>query len=213
MNKEDAKIVCNICGSDQVDTVKNPVSISIPLGEDAVYEQVITVCKTCGEEIDITDEGNRNKAISTSEKKALEAIIQFIVDQGYSLANIERALDLPQRTISRWKSGQEPSSAGLALLRFIRVFPWLLSVAEKNYDISFSRQILMHSAISEFENYRQGICTAENPNKALRYIWGTKTDKEENVFIMAGVTTNIQPIETFGTSTPEEVEECNYATS
>ena len=152
MNKEDAKIVCNICGSDQVDTVKNPVSISIPLGEDAVYEQVITVCKTCGEEIDITDEGNRNKAISTSEKKALEAIIQFIVDQGYSLANIERVLNLPQGTISKWKNDHKLNPTGLALLRFIRIFPWLLSVAEKNYDISFLQQTLIKS-INECENH------------------------------------------------------------
>lgn len=128
MTSVNHEAICDVCGSDQFETVKKPCALKVPLGPEASYNQTLSVCKNCGEATDITPENERTKAIAVAEKQSLESMINFIVGQGNSLANIERALDLPPGTISRWKSGQEPSAAGLTLLRFIRVYPWLLDV-------------------------------------------------------------------------------------
>jgi hypothetical protein len=184
VDNKNKKIICDICGADTVAIMKRPTSLPIPFGEDARFNKLISHCTNCGEEIDVSNDDDRIKAIAAAEKATLEAIIGYIVSQGYTLANIERALDLPQRTISRWKSGQEPSAAGLTLLRFIRIFPWLIQVAEKNYDVSYSKSILMHEAIYEFDSLRQ--CIDDDPQKKLGIVQITKADKSNSVIIMAG---------------------------
>jgi hypothetical protein len=168
MNNENKIEVCDICGSDQIEIVRKITSLKVPFGPDATYEKVISSCKNCREEMDITNDDDRIKAIALSEKNSLVAVINFIVSQGYSLADVERALDLPTRTISRWKSGQEPSAAGLTLLRFIRLFPWLIQVAENNYDETFSRSILLHEAVSEFFKIQRYI--SDDSDKSSIYL-------------------------------------------
>ena len=69
---------------------------------------------------------------------------------GYSMAAIERALELPQRTISRWKANKELSSIGIALLRIIRTYPWILEVAEKKFDFNDAWIIYIQNAVNDF---------------------------------------------------------------
>lgn len=49
------------------------------------------------------------------------------------IAHAERVLGLPARTIARWKTGHASASA-TALLRFIVTYPWLLEVAEDQFE-------------------------------------------------------------------------------
>jgi hypothetical protein len=187
MKKDNEKKLCEICGSDQVEIIEKPVSLKTAFGEEATYCQIISICKNCGEEVDITDEKEQINAVKISERKLIKSIIDFIGRQGYSLSHIERALDLPQRTILRWKSGKEPCAAGTTLLKFIRIFPWLIEVADEDFDESYSRKVLIHAAIDEFDNVRYSI-SSDDPNKKLSCVTVTKNDQETKVFAMAGAT-------------------------
>jgi hypothetical protein len=66
-----------------------------------------------------------------------------------SFSTIERILNLPQRTLTKWKNNiSQPSAAGVALLKFLRVFPWLLNVAENLYNYDASQKIFLQSAFN-----------------------------------------------------------------
>ena len=184
MDKENRVMVCTICGSDQVEIVKRPIALNVPFGAGAHYEKTICSCKTCGEEIDVTDESERIKAIAVAEKNSLESIIEFIVNQGFSLANIERSLDLPQRTISRWKSGQEPSAAGLTLLRLVRLYPWLLEVASGNYNELLAKTILINNAVDEFVKLKEYLSPSAQGNSALMMMRMQTVGENVNSFAM-----------------------------
>lgn len=184
MDKENRAMVCTICGSNQVEIVKRPIDLNVPFGAGAHYEKTICSCKTCGEEIDVTDESERIKAIAVAEKNSLESIIEFIVNQGFSLANIERSLDLPQRTISRWKSGQEPSAAGLTLLRLVRLYPWLLEVASGNYNELLAKTILINNAVDEFVKLKEYLSPSAQGNSALMMMRMQTVGENVNSFAM-----------------------------
>ena len=69
------------------------------------------------------------------------------------MSAIERALSLPQRTLTKWKNGViKPSAAGLALMKYIRTFPWLIEVAENNFEYNIAQKIYISSAIQIFLN-------------------------------------------------------------
>lgn len=161
--------VCDICGSKDLQIIKKPASLRIPFySKEVTYDKVIVHCADCGEEYDVTSDKERSNAIALAEKTSLEGLIEFVTKKGYSLAHIERALDLPTRTISRWKSGQEPSSAGLTLLRFLRVFPWLINIAENNYDESFSKRTLISAAFDTIEDIKKSVLSSDQANLATQ---------------------------------------------
>jgi hypothetical protein len=69
---------------------------------------------------------------------------------------MERVLGLPQRTLAKWKNRSVvPSAAGVSLLKYIRVFPWLLEVAENDYDYAISQKIHLSTAMNSFINEMQ----------------------------------------------------------
>lgn len=63
----------------------------------------------------------------------MKELIESLESKGLKLAYIERCLGLPQRTISRWKSGEE-SASGKALLQIIDNCPWILEIAKNHYN-------------------------------------------------------------------------------
>jgi hypothetical protein len=57
---------------------------------------------------------------------------------------------LPQRTLSKWKNGvTNPSASGTALMKFLWLYPWLLEVAESQYDYAKAQKIYITSALGE----------------------------------------------------------------
>lgn len=62
-------------------------------------------------------------------------MLVHLVNQGHTLASMERALDLPNRTLSKWRT-EGTSMAGVTLVRLLRTFPWLLNVAAHDYSQS-----------------------------------------------------------------------------
>jgi transposase-like protein len=139
---------CVACGSGHIKHCDAPHTVQVPYSlNGASYIEKTIVCSDCGAEIDDTDDEAIKKAYDIANQEAIQEILKFFTDQGHSLASIERALGLPQRTISRWKGRSDLSSVGLALLRVIRTFPWILDVAEEKYDQGHAAEIMIINAV------------------------------------------------------------------
>jgi sensor c-di-GMP phosphodiesterase-like protein len=72
-------------------------------------------------------------------------MINYLQEHDIKMAYLERALELPARTVNRWKT-TDCSAAPLALLRIIRTYPWILEVADADYDESVSSSKLLEQA-------------------------------------------------------------------
>jgi hypothetical protein len=125
-------MLCKVCNSSNVEIKKNNESLKIIFGPDAVYEQTTEFCNSCLCEIDITDENIRLKAIQLAEAQSVKIIIDNLQSNNYTISNIERILELPSETFSKWYEGQYSSEA-LTLLRLLNVFPELINIAENDY--------------------------------------------------------------------------------
>ena len=55
------------------------------------------------------------------------------------------------RTIARWKNerSMSPSASAIALMRIIRTYPWVLAVADMQFDHEAARKILLQHAAKE----------------------------------------------------------------
>lgn len=75
--------------------------------------------------------------LTKAEKRSLIVynIVKKFTEKGMSNPHLERVLDIPQRTIEKEKDN--PSPELVALLRIINLFPWMLEVADNNFDPDF----------------------------------------------------------------------------
>ena len=144
------KLKCLVCGSEDLETETNIRHHGVPYGYSVKAEQIVYVCDVCGARIEESDDNNFEIELAKSQRESLELILSFLKEEGYSMSSIERALELPARTISRWKSGNDPSASGLALLRIIRTYPWILDVAERQYLDPVANSILVKNALKIF---------------------------------------------------------------
>lgn len=152
-------ISCPACGSFDYELIKNINSEQAPFGPQIEEEEITYKCNICDSDFDYYDviEQQKESALEISKKISIEKMLDFLSKKGYSLAAIERALELPQRTISRWKSNKDLSSVGIALLRIIRTYPWILEVAENKFNERAAFEIYMKNAITEFMKMAEGL--------------------------------------------------------
>lgn len=149
-------VTCPACGSAKVERRETREAIPVPYGPVAAFEAVTYVCETCGTEGDFGAENTASAgaAIKKSDAIAAEGILRWLSERGVSAAHFERALRLPMRTSARWKSG-EVSAAGLALLRLVRTYPWLLQVADASFEQHVANRAVIEQAarlLSGFED-------------------------------------------------------------
>src|SRR3989339_135874 len=146
---------CPACDGTSLRREERMEKLPVPYGPDAETKQYVYVCETCGFDIDDSDVNDvtTEKALEISRKESIIRMLNELESLGNSLAGMERALDLPQRTISRWKASNEVSSGGLALLRIIRTYPWIIDVADHRYEPMFAAQMLVHQAANVFGKY------------------------------------------------------------
>lgn len=138
---------CPACGSDSIETTKKKHMIPIVYGNPAVFDEVLEKCLVCEESGDFTGANDEliDKAIEVAKKQSVINMLQALSHNGIKMSYMERALELPTRTIARWKGG-ELSAATLALLRIIRTFPWILEVADAHFDQSMANYRLVLEA-------------------------------------------------------------------
>lgn len=126
---------CPACGSTELVAKETRLTQQAPFGPSVDYTVAEYTCQTCGESGDfaLTNDQRAIQARDESTTRSLVIMLDALAQEGLSNAYLERALELPSRTIARWKNG-EHSAAGVTLLRFVRTFPWLLKVSENNYQ-------------------------------------------------------------------------------
>ncbi|MGD0237621.1 MAG: hypothetical protein ABSC55_24215 [Syntrophorhabdales bacterium] len=141
---------CPVCGSSDFEVTSKQGTVSVPFGPEIAVEDETFICRVCSAAIDFSrsyDE-SRSNALEQSRRGSVDSMIDYLSKEGYSLAAMERALDLPQRTMSRWKSTGEVSSTGMALLRIVRTFPWVLQVAQAKFEPIQAYKIFLQNAVS-----------------------------------------------------------------
>ena len=119
MNPE---IECPVCGSKDIRPENIEEKTLLPFDHSFIYEKVMHTCNNCGEEGEFTEEGDENylKALEIAKRESLGTIVEGLNSKGHSLAYMERALQLSQRTLSQWKS-KGITSSGMALMRIIKI--------------------------------------------------------------------------------------------
>jgi len=186
---------CPACGSiDIID--KKTILIKEPFGEGQdnieIHENICSVCGTRGDFFN-QNEPLIDETIKELKQKSIENILNYLIDSKISMSSIERALEIPQRTLTKWKNRTNvPSSAGTALMRFIKLFPWLLEIAENKYDYNEAQKIHINVAIQKLlpeidfcrENFIEagGIVATSRSALLYRYYEKKNIDNQEKVF-------------------------------
>jgi len=149
-NKE---VTCPACGSSDLELSITGKAVTEPYSEPVVVSMEFYKCRTCGMEGDFSGQGDETigKAIEVAKHNSIVRIIEEFTRNDISMSSIERALDLPQRTLTKWKNSLSvPSAAAVALMNVIRTYPWILTVAQHKYDPLVARNVCITNAISEF---------------------------------------------------------------
>lgn len=142
--------ICPACGSEDIYETKKRIKIKEPFTIAESTEIIENVCRTCKAKGDFfyQNEDTIDNTIKRLKQRSVENILKYFVENKISMSAIERALEIPFRTLAKWKNKvTKTSAAGIALLRFIRLFPWLLDVAENKYDPQKSENIMLNNAI------------------------------------------------------------------
>jgi transposase-like protein len=143
---------CPECGSKAIIEKKKNISIKEPFADEINIEINENVCSSCGSQGDFSNQNETliEETIKNLKQKSIKNILNDFTDNKMSMSSIERALEMPQRTLTKWKNNTNyPSSAGIALIRFIKLFPWLLEVAENKYDYNEAQKIHINTAIEK----------------------------------------------------------------
>jgi len=149
------KKLCPVCGSDKLEHIVQKESICGDLGKELILDLPHEKCMECGSEGDFFGENEKavRKALSDLNEAYIDDTLGFFTERKINLAGIERAIGLPQRTLTKWKNKiSSPTAAGIALLKYLRIFPWLVEVAEHNFDFNISQKIFIKTALDVLIN-------------------------------------------------------------
>lgn len=125
---------CPVCGKKLTESKKKH---SVTIGSCTAEDDVTFVkCGCCG--FSTSDFKENEKTKEAVLKKAQSDCIANAIEnlkEKYSLSEIELALGLPLRTLSKYKNRtKNPSASAVALLQLLQTFPWLVVVAEEKFD-------------------------------------------------------------------------------
>lgn len=146
---------CPACGSNTVIDKKEYILLKEPYGGEKNILLKENYCETCGSSGDFYNENEIDITNGIEELKiaSMRNIIDDFSTNNISMSAIERAINLPQRTLTKWKNGvSTPSASSTALMKLLRTFPWLLDVAENRYDYNISQKIFLNAAMEKLIN-------------------------------------------------------------
>lgn len=165
---------CPFCDSDQIQKQQNEEQTQAPYGGVVKYHEEVLICSNC--QSNFADEKRSDalflEAYNKSQKDSVVKILTYLTEKGYSFAGVERALNLPQRTLSRWKMEGDLSSIGLSLLKMMRTYPWLIDVAEKKYDENYAKVVLIQHACETFNDLSSSYGYCFNAGRSLPTVAG-----------------------------------------
>jgi YgiT-type zinc finger domain-containing protein len=148
-------IECPVCGSKNLKKINSKEVLKGDLGKQVVIDVVMYKCPDCDSEGDFFDENSQtiNNALDTLRRDYVATSLDFFSDHKLTFSSIERVLNLPQRTLTKWKNNvSQPTAAGVALLKFLQLYPWLLEAAEHNFDYEISQKIFLKTAFNAMLN-------------------------------------------------------------
>ncbi len=144
--------ICSYCGEDAVLIEEQEIELSEPYSGTSKVKIKERVCRRCGfAEDDVGNDTVILQELSFLKKVSMVKMIESLNSMGLTTASMERSLELPARTLARWKNEEtiSPSAAGIALMRIIRTYPWILAVADRQFDPVIARTILLNQAARE----------------------------------------------------------------
>lgn len=143
---------CPVCGSEEVEAYTKREYFHEPFGGQTAVDLKEFRCPICESTGDLFNE-NDELIEQTQDELKFQSVKNILDDfhrNKISMSALERALGIPQRTFTKWKNGNAKASAtGITLLRFIRLFPWLVDVAENKYDYDTAQKIHIQSAVQK----------------------------------------------------------------
>ena len=145
------KKLCPVCGSDKLELVLQKETINGDLGKNFSIDIPHDKCMECDFEGDILGENDKviEKALSSLNEAYIDEVLNYFEERKINFAGIERAVGLPQRTLTKWKNrNSSPTAAGIALLKYLRTFPWLIEVAEHKFDFNIAQKIFVTTAVN-----------------------------------------------------------------
>jgi len=171
---------CPVCGSNSIVCNEVKENIDEAFGGRKTISIKEYMCEDCESEGDFFDENEDclKTAIAALKDVAVTNILDDFSHTPMSFSSMERALELPQRTLTKWKnSASRPSSAGVALLKLLRTFPWLIEVAEHKYDYAVAQKIHITDAVQQMMNHMDfnsdsiamTSVTATNKTESIRF--------------------------------------------
>ena len=161
------KKLCPLCGSDKLEHISSNKIMHGDMGEEIIVDNKYVKCMDCGSERDFFDENENTteKALSKLDDIYVKEVLDFFNEKNISFAGIERAVGLPQRTLTKWKNGNTtPTAAGIALLKYLKTFPWLIEVAEHKFNYEISQKIFLGVAFNTFINSMQFMGSGVKPD-------------------------------------------------
>lgn len=77
-----------------------------------------------------------------------ETLVELQTNYGWSQASIERSLDIPQRSLSK----ENPEPELITLMKIVRAYPWVVQVADRQYNEVDALRIMGHAAVDVAAN-------------------------------------------------------------
>lgn len=122
------KLRCYLCNGILI-KMRSAETGETALGEKFEYFNFVHSCQDCGEQFCDEDWDTR---FEEAKKKANEKNVKTIVkmlEGKYSLATIERILEIPIGTMGKWASG-ELTDESILILRILSFFPDIIKLLE-----------------------------------------------------------------------------------
>jgi len=149
------KKICPICGSEKLEFTTIKEIFHGDMDKKFEIDKKKVKCMECDSEGDFFNENEdgMNNALSKLSETYINEALDYFNDKKISYAGIERAVGLPQRTLTKWKNEiSTPTAAGIALLKYLRTFPWLIEVAEHKFNYDISQKIFLEVAFNTLIN-------------------------------------------------------------
>ncbi|MCK5355253.1 MAG: hypothetical protein KAJ63_09055 [Methyloprofundus sp.] len=140
--------LCPVCGSDELKKTTHKHTLTVIYGNPSEYNEVIEKCLTCEESGDFSEVNDETitQLTNIAKKQSITNMVEYLSSHNIKMSYMERSLELPARTVARWKNG-DYSAASLALLRIIRTYPWILEVADDHFNESIAHSRLVEEAV------------------------------------------------------------------